>query len=562
MSARFGSLLALLLTTSALACGETTKHPLTPKPDDTAGAGTGAETTAGSGPGSGGTSGGAATASCTSPHPGPSPLLSLDNRSLTNTVDDLLQSAPGLSAAMQRELGRLPPDSPDHNYAQLALEAIFLGARAAGSALLADDSTLAVLTGCDAAPEDEDACRERFLRSLLRSAFRRPPTAEDLADMRDVFANGQKLGGDFASGARAVLEVTLQSPEFLYLVEQGNGETVGDSVELTPHETAARLSYFLTAHPPDQELAAAADAGPFSDDSLEEAARRLLGTSPNRQVVRSFMEQLLGLDRSFGSQPPEYTNAIATFAREESARFVEAVTFDGAGTFEALFSEPSTWMNGPLAQFYGLPGVTGDAFQQVALDSTQRAGILTQAAFLASHPRPVLRGVTLLSRVLCVPLDPPPPDIPATLPTVPVMATRREQLSVFTGPAECQSCHRKFDPLGFAFENFDEAGRWRETDNGFRVDASGTLLLTDAQGRFDNAVELVQRIAASADARSCFASNWLQQAYGRPVSPADDCERKRLDAVFEQSGGNIRELLVALAKVDQFRYRLKSELSP
>jgi hypothetical protein len=564
VKATIHALVALLLASSTLACGETTKQPLTMKPN---GMTTGGEpsATGGSGPGAGGASGasgGTAPLSCTSPQPGATPLLGLDNRSLRNTARDLLQSAPSLAAKMESELGRLPPDASDHSYSRLAIEAIYLGSRAAGTALLADDAALEALTGCDAATADEDACRERFLGRLLRSAFRRPPTTDDLAEMRDVFATGQRLGGDFASGARAVLQVTLQSPEFLYLVEEGTDETVGNTVKLTPHETAARLSYFLTAHPPDEELAAAADAGPFSDDALEEVARRLLGTSPNRQVVRTFMEQLLGLDRTFGSQSSDYTDAIAALAREESGRFVEAVTFDGAGTFEALFSEPTTWVNGPLAQFYGLSGVSGDAFQQIELDPTKRAGILTQAAFLTSHPRIVLRGVTLLARVLCFPLDPPPPDIAITPPAPPVMGTHREQLSVETRSPACQECHRKFEPLGFAFENFDETGRWRDTDNGFPVDASGTLLVTDAQGRFGNAVELVQRIAASNDARSCFASNWLQRAYGRPVSPADACERQRLDAVLEQSGGNIGELLVALAKVDQFRYRLKSELPP
>ena len=547
--------LRVLLAVTPLACGETTKQAATTKPIDMPTHGGGADN------GAGGEATVPAAPVCSSPQPGPYAMMGLENPSLRKTALDLLRDLPAVSAELERELGRLPADDADDGYDAPSIEALHLAARAVGRAFAADASALTALAGCAPAQSDEDVCREQLLRRLLRSAFRRPPTEDDIADMRGVFATGRQLGGDFVSGARAVLEVTLQSPEFLYLIEQGTGETAGDTVALTPHETAVRMAYFLTAGPPDAELAALADSGPLSEASLEEQARRLLETAAGHEVVRSFMDRLLGLDGSFGAHGPEY-DAIAAFAREESARFVEDVTFEGAGTFEALFSEPSTWVNGPLAQLYGLPGVSGETFQRVALDATKRAGILTQAAFLASHPRPVPRGLAVLERLLCVPIEPPPVNVPATLPQPASMASQRQQLTVFTSQAECQQCHRQLDLLGFAFENFDALGRWRDTENGSLVDASGTLFVTDQQGSFGNAVELVQRIAASSDARACFASHWLEHAQGRPLSPADDCARQRLEAVLDETGGNIRELLVALARIDQFRYRLKSELLP
>jgi hypothetical protein len=363
------------------------------------------------------------------------------------------------------------------------------------------------------------------------------------------------------------MEVALQSPEFLYLVEQGAGQAQGEAIALTGYETASKLAYFLTGYPPDETLLTAAEAGSLSVAEVEAHARRLVGSPAHRQLMHSFMMELLGLAPSTVERPehPTYTAPIAALAQQETARFIEDVTFDGAGTFEALFSQPSTWLNGPLAQFYGVPGVSGDAFQRVQLDSTQRAGILTQSWFLTGaspggSTRPVPRGIAVLRSVLCVELPDAKPSAPVPLPEPGEGATTRERLLASTAAPECQSCHAMIDPVGLAFENYDAVGLWRDTEYGKPIDASGTLTVTDAQGSFTSAVELVRNIAASRDARSCFAGNWLTYAYGRPHTSADACAWQQIEEVLEASNGNIGELLVAIAKTDQFRYRLKSEL--
>lgn len=562
---------ASLLVLTALGCGKTGKSGPPSKPGDPV-----------SQAGAGGEPGVLEPEACLSPQPGPSPLLRLADFQLKNTLQDLLQSTPELFERLEPQLGMLSerldgvvspysstrPGSVTSEPTAAQVESYQMVAQLVAGELSRDADALLVFVGCSPAEAGEEACRDSLLRSFLPRAYRRPPNEEDLAEMREVFSTGRALGGDFASGVRAVVEVVLQGPDLLYLIEQGTSEPQGDVVALSSHETAARLAYFLTGHPPDAELLAAAASGSLSEEALEGQARRLLGSPPSRRLARSFMENLLGLDppgRDEGLQHPNFTTA---FALEETGLFVESVTFDGAGTFEALFSEPTTWVNSALAQFYGLSTIPGAEFERVDLDAGQRAGVLTQAAFLSAHSRveqtsPVQRAVAVLNRVLCRELPPPPADIDFTPPPeLPDDATTRERLLSMTAQAHCQECHRDIDAVALAFENYDPLGRWRDTENGRPIDASGTLAASDAQGRFDNAVQLVRRIAASKDARSCFAGHWMAYAYGRPESPADACARAALEESLEASGGSVVELLVALTKTDQLRYRLASELEP
>jgi hypothetical protein len=495
-------------------------------------------------------------------HPGPSPLRRLSTFQIRNTFRDLFTDAPAVIEAAALEIEKLPPQLSGEVLqppTELTVERYHAIAHAAAEAASGDDAVLATVAGCMPGADGDAACRDGFLARFLELAYRRPVSEDELLEMQRVFETGQELGADFASGVRAVVEVVLQGPDFLYLLEQGEGDVLGDVVALAPYETATRLAYFITGSMPDPELLASASAGFLGVADLEAHARRLLGAAGSRRVTRHFFEQLLRLDSVSGSE-------LAQLAREETGQFVEHVTFDGAGTFQALFSEPSTFANRQLAELYGLEGISGDAFQRVALDATQRAGVLTQSAFLrATSPgenstRPVLRGVAVLNQVLCVELPPPPPDVNVPLPEIPADATRRQQLEIATQEAACQNCHRNIDPIGFAFEHYDAAGRWRTEENGKSIDSSGTLRETDAQGSFADAVELTQLIAQSDDAKACFAKNWFRYSHAREATEQDACALEQLEAALRDSDGSVVELLVALAKTDQLRYRLAHEL--
>jgi len=559
--------LSLVLAGSSAACGRTASNPGGTASVDEPGPSGGAA----SGGGASGSAGGQVKPSggesplCTPPGPGTAPSSILLATELKRTIVELFPDADLAAAPWLPEDGAYFPFSA----AVLPQRAVDLHALAHDVALrVTEPETIASVSGCDPDESDAEACQAEFLESFLRRAYRRPVTDEDRTEMNAVFAEGQKLGGDFASGVRAVIEVALQNPDFVYLLEQGTGQGTSDAVELTGYETAARLAYFLTGSPPDDELAAAAEQGPLDVDTVETHARRLLGATSTRGGVRAFYRRLLGLG-DFGTDDPDlgYTSAIAEFAREETLRFVEDVTFDGAGTFSALLTEPSTWVNEPLATFYGLPGVAGTAFQKVSLDPAQRAGMLTQSAFLrahslSKHTRPIQRGLPVLTQLLCYEMPAPPPNIAVDLGEPPKNATTRERVEQATSGVACQGCHRDINPVGFAFEHYDSVGRWRETEEGRPIDASGDLYKTDAQGHFADAVDLAQRIAKSDDAKACFARRWLEQANRRPRDATDGCALSEVTSAFTDSGDNLVELLVAVAKTETFRYRRKSELAP
>jgi hypothetical protein len=504
---------------------------------------------------------------CDEPSPGPQPLRALDAGSVNRTIRQLLPEAELVAAPWL-------PEDDDYQYGPLGGQALSFTVAELHALvhdvalrLSEDEAAIASVSGCDPLVDEESACQTQFLDQFLSRAYRRPVTDDERDEMSAVFADGRKLGGNFASGVRAVVEVALQNPDFLYLVTQGSGESTGGAVALTGYETAARLAYFLTDSPPDAELRAEAERGPLDAAAVEAHARRLLGSAASRARVRRFYQGILGLNGQSEAAELGYTSELVAFAREETLRFVEDVTFDGAGTLRALFTEPSTWVNQPLAELYGLSGVVGPAFQKVSLDPGRRRGMLTQAAFLRAHSsrnytNPVRRGMGVVMPFLCLDIPTPPPGVINVPPEPMPNATRRQQLELETREAVCVTCHREIDPIGFAFEHYDSVGRWRDTEGGLPIDSSGELYHTDAQGPFADALELVQRLADSNDVRDCFARRWLEQAYGRAQEPSDACAVDQVSQVFSETDGNLVELLVALAKSDNFRYRLESELAP
>jgi len=293
-----------------------------------------------------------------------------------------------------------------------------------------DPKSVMALTGCDPNSRVAQDCRGQFLERFLPQVFRRPATPEELTEMELVFTNGEQLGGDFQSGVRAVVEVALQSPELLYLVELGDRTLPSPPglVALTSYETAARLSFFLAGSPPDAELiSVAAQAGLRAASQVEAQARRLLSEPEAREVVRQFYARLMNLSDvgapGLQRNQPTHTLEILQLSLKETEHFIDDVTFGVQGTFRALLTEPTTWVNGPLAAFYGLPGVTGDAFQKVQLDPSRRAGILTHSSFLTasshgSETNPVTRGTWVLRNLLCVAPEPPPLQVLVPPPVV------------------------------------------------------------------------------------------------------------------------------------------------
>ena len=425
----------------------------------------------------------------------------------------------------------------------------------------ADAAGLGTLLGCDveAAPRK---CQGKLFEFVAARLFRGLPSPETTADLQRVFDTGEKLGGDFQSGARAVFEVALQSPEFLYRPELGRPVEgrAADWSQPTDVEMASRLSFLLWDRGPDDELLTAAAQGGLTDPAdIEAQARRMVADERARGGVRRFYRELLRATRvPFLDGATALTPGVLALMDQEFASFVEHATFDGPGDFAALFA-PTSWVNGPLASYYGLPDVKGDAFRAVELDPARYAGILTQPAWLvrASSPTftsPSRRGWIASGAFLCqvVPPEPPGVDVNLPPPASPPPTTTRERLAEHTVNPICAGCHQMMDPLGLALEHIDSSGRYRETEDGHSIDTSGHWAPDGPP--FAGVVELGALLAKDSTARSCFVTQWTRFAFGRYEEEHNDCTRTELQEQFA-SEQNVPELMIALTQTESFRFR-------
>jgi hypothetical protein len=238
----------------------------------------------------------------------------------------------------------------------------------------------------------------------------------------------------------------------------------------------------------------------------------------------------------------------------ETATFANEV-FAGGGSLEKLLTAPSTTMDPALAKLYGAP-------DGPSVDPGQRAGLLTQASFLAMHAtatetNPVQRGAVVLRRLLCNEIEPPDDmAVGQVKPPAPGLTTRERFAEHATNP--CASCHRLTDPIGFAFENYDAIGAWRTTEQGKKVDASGELSLAGGELKFNNAVELARGLATSRELRECMATQWLRYFTRRHETAGDTASLQAAGEAFARSSYDLRELLVALTRTRAFTHRSPS----
>lgn len=424
----------------------------------------------------------------------------------------------------------------------------------------ADAEGLGLLLDCDVSGGGEESCKKNLLDFVVDRLFRGRQQLETMAELQEVFDTGVKLGGDFQSGARALLEVALQSPEFLYRAEVGR-PVEGRGAEWsqpTDMEMASRLSFLLWGRGPDDALLSAAARNGLTDPAdIEAQARRLLADPRARDGVLRFYRELLRATRPrhLDREPPEFTPQIAALMDQEFASFVDHATFDGPGDFAALFT-PVTWINGPLASYYGISGVTGEAFQRLALDGTRYAGILTQAAWLTREvwppfTDPSTRGWIVEAALLCQDVPAEPPAVEHPRPTM-LELTTRERLAAHRSNPACAGCHQLVDPIGFAFEHIDGNGRYRETENGRDIDTTGTL--TPGGESFAGPGELGQLLANSQISHECFVTQWERFAFGRVEEERNECTKAQLRAQFRDDP-SVVELLVALTQTDAFRFR-------
>lgn len=423
------------------------------------------------------------------------------------------------------------------------------------------------LSPCDLAADSGTTCATEFVQTFGMRTFRRPLEPSEVADYVSLYEIGYE-GGGAANGFRLVVEAMLQSPFFLYHADVGaTGVPSATPVPLTPFELASRLSYFLWNSMPDDELFEKAKDGSLGEDAVITAqVERMLGDPKAGQTIALFHRQWLGLDdlEARDKDPdafPEYDPALARAMLEETARFTDYVVRQGDGLLSTLFTADFTFPDESLLPVYGVTAPAGfTSGSRIALDPTKRSGLLTQPAFLARHAHreqtsPVLRGIVVRENLLCQPIPPPPAAVNNAPPSASSATTTRERYAQHVEDPACATCHTLIDPLGLAFEHYDPIGRYRVTDGGGEVDASGevTSASPELEGPFENGIELIQKLAASKDVADCVANQWIRFSLGRMESKSDACSVQRIHEEF-RSTGNIRTLLTRIALSDTFRH--------
>ncbi len=399
------------------------------------------------------------------------------------------------------------------------------------AALVVSEEQLPRILPCAANVTDE--CAATFLDTVGQRLFRRPLTALERTrylELRDTVA---KENGQFVDWIRWATVAMVSSPNMVYRSELGDDQGDG-SYSLTPYERATQLAFTFTGAPPDDALLAAAKRGDLDTPAgMERVAKTLVLDETGKvrpefgQLFRRFVSQWLGLS-ALGNRDkdlaafPTWNPEVRAAMGEEIDRFVEHVVFEKQGGIEALLTAPYTLLNGTLREYYGYGTATGAAFELTERPANWGVGLLSQGALLAlkstnRDTSPTQRGHFVRSRILCYEVPPPPPTVGNLPPPTAANTTRERYEDLHAANSACASCHHLMDPIGFAFEHLDAAGRFRELDNGFPIDDSAYIAAV-AQGEkevpVEGPTELASELANRESAGACLGAFFASFSFG------------------------------------------------
>ena len=426
-----------------------------------------------------------------------------------------------------------------------------------------------IFFGGDTAVKDGVYAREILSRFAAR-AWRRPVETAEVDRLVGLVENAQKLGDSFESAVKTGLLAVLCSESFIYLVE---GTPAAPVAKLTDWELASRLSYFLWSTMPDEHLLDLARAGTLHQpDTLRAEVRRMMQDARVAAFADSFPRQWLQLRRVGMFEPdkkiyPEYDEFLEKSMVGETTAFFREVLQQNLGLHEFLDSD-WTMLNERLAVHYDIGGVHGEGMQRVALQTeNQRGGLLTQASILSltsdgTRHRPVHRGKWVLESIIGKPPPPPPANVPAIKTSAPnsPKTSLRAKLEAHKDDANCAACHRKIDPLGLAFDNYDAIGHWRTEEavrdgagENPRLDPSGELpdgrKFADAAGLKKLMLADLEKFAAA------FTEKLATYALRRAMTFADRPELKRIAEQTKADGYPASTLIEQLVLSDLFQKR-------
>jgi hypothetical protein len=493
-------------------------------------------------------------------------LRRLTNDQYNNTVRDLLKDSLGPANAF-------PPEDFvngfKNQYQVLSVSPLLAEAYARAAEKLAADSfrrgDFHGLVPCKPASANDAACRARFIQTFGRRAFRRPLEPEEVARYTAIFRSER----EFLNGAQAVIEAMLQSPSFLFWLEQT------PNPKWKAYATASYLAYSLWNTTPDDALLDAAAEGKLdSTAGVERMARRMLDDPRARDGLDEFVSQWLRFDRVFEAARerriyPLFTRELSLAMTEEARRFIGDLVWNDRNFMQA-FTAGYGFPNSDLAAVYKVSPPARD-FDRVDFPAeSERAGLLGQALFLTltSKPddtAPTGRGLFVREQFLCQQVPPPPPNVDTNLPPVDESRplTNRERMSGHTSSKVCASCHSLIDPIGFGLEKFDAIGMRREQQKllfypsghaARRAKPKEVLLDLDTTARvagvpnseFTSARQLGELLARTPQCQECIVRQVFRYLAGRPETPADRPVLNRALEAFRQSDFRFKQILISL----------------
>ena len=423
-----------------------------------------------------------------------------------------------------------------------------------------------------AAPE-ELPCARRIIAALVRRGYRRPATETDLKPLLALYESGRNDAdsGSFDFGIETALRGLLVSPEFLFRIETDSPTAAPGGVHrINDFELASRLSFFLWSSIPDDELLRIAETGKLKDPkTLQAQTARMLDDPKSKAFIDNFAGQYLFVRNLAAQKPdpdlfPEYDSELRRAFERETTLFFNAIVRESRPVTELLDAK-FTFLNERLAEFYGVQGVHGPQFRRVAIDDPNRGGILGQGSLLTvtSYPNRtsvVQRGKWVLDNLLGTPPPPPPPNVPSLDPHgKDGKLSMRQAMELHRSNPVCATCHSRMDPIGFALENYDGVGAWRDQDNGAPIDASGK----SPDGiEFRGPAGLKQLLLTRyrEDFISTFTQKLFTYALGRGVESGDLPAVRSIMRDAAKQNDSIPALIDAIVRSPQFQMRRNRSL--
>jgi mono/diheme cytochrome c family protein len=427
--------------------------------------------------------------------------------------------------------------------------------------------------GASGANLDDTACAAKILTNLARHAYRRPVTAGDVEPPMSFYKRARQGGGSFDDGVRAGVARVLSSPYFLYRIESDPpGVRAGVAHPVTDVDLASRLSFFLWSSIPDEKLLDLAAAGRLREpEVLTAQVHRMLSDDRSDALVDNFTGQWLQL-RNLEAKVvpdilmfPDFDDNVRKAFRTETQMFFGYILRQDRSTLDLLNAD-YTFADERLARHYGIQGVYGPQFRRIKLTDPNRRGLLGQGSILAmtsvaTRTSPVYRGKYVLTTFLNTPPPPAPPNVPTldeSNKDSKIPKTVRAQLELHRKNQPCAGCHRVIDPPGFALENFDSVGQWRDKGpDGAPLDVAGTL--ADGQ-QVAGPVALREAILSRPDAFvTVVTEKMLTYALGRGLEPADMPVVRRIVKKAAQNDYRLSSVVLGIVQSAPFQMRTKLE---